>query len=127
MKKINIFEETYCLYGYHTTNLESISKVFVSSEDANTKCSDFISKYERVEMGIEKILSSKNTTIGFIDIFESKYEKDTRIKILCKIKIDEPDYENNNLEEDDSDDEEDINNSDDVNDSEAPPKEITIE
>ena len=126
MKKINIFEETYCLYGYHTTNLDLVSKVFVANEDANTKCSDFISKYERVETGIEKILSSKNTTIGFIDIFESKYEKDTRIKILCKIKVDEHSeeeaYQNSERSDDDDDDDDDINNSE-----ETPSKEITIE
>jgi hypothetical protein len=128
-KKINIFEESYCLYGYQTTNLESITKVFIANQEANTKCSEFISKYQKVECGIEKILSSRNTSIGFIDIFESKYEKDPRIKILCKIKVDEEE-EFQNSEEDfqHSDDDDDSDSEEnEANDFEAPPKEITIE
>jgi hypothetical protein len=130
MKKINIFEENYCLYGYQTTNLELISKVFIANQEANTKCSEFISKYQKVECGIEKILSSRNTSIGFIDIFESKYEKDPRIKILCKIKVDEEEEEFQNSEEDfqHSEDEDDSDSEvNEANDSEAPAKEITIE
>lgn len=93
MKKINIFEETYCLYGRKNSNLESIKKVFVVNEEADAKCSNFISKYEKITIDIERLINSKDLTLGFIDLYDSKYEKDTRIKVLSKISINEEKYE----------------------------------